>query len=92
MYPPTACIEWFHFSNQFQLKIDNEKDCTMELPTVVYIYIRFLFSFLTNCYGLNVCIQPSPNLHVEILMPDTMVLGDWAFGRWLGPEEPHEWD
>lgn len=34
----TACIEWFHFSNKFQLKIDNEKDCAMEFPIVVYIY------------------------------------------------------
>ena len=33
------------------------------------------------------------NSYVENLMPDMMILGSGAFGRWLGQEwSPHEWN
>jgi hypothetical protein len=37
-----------------------------------------------QCKGLNICAPP--NSYVEILVPQVMVLGDGAFGWWLGNE------
>lgn len=46
--------------------------------------LNYTYNYIYNCYGQNICI-PSI-VHVEILMPDVMMLAGGTFGRCLSHE------